>query len=199
MGHSDSYNDAAVVVSAASRALRRKLRPLAWVVLEEVALDAVVEDGRLVDRTSARQVADRLGVHPSTAVNALGVLRRRGLLSLEREHGPAGRFGLSAYVLGSVDGLAFVPPHAIAACLVSPSLARPSADSAGRAADPGPPGSDRPSVVEPCVAQPHTDISCPAKAGTARPAPTPTASASSTAPAIQCLGQTALDFGSASL
>ncbi|MGH9106077.1 MAG: hypothetical protein ACRDZX_09605 [Acidimicrobiales bacterium] len=54
----------AVVVSAASRALRRQLRPLVWVALEEVALDALAEDGQLVARTSARQVAERLGVDP---------------------------------------------------------------------------------------------------------------------------------------
>ena len=73
---------ATLVVSALSRALRRQLRPLAWVTLEEVALDAVAEDGRLLARTSARQVAERLGVDPGTAASALRALRRRGLLAL---------------------------------------------------------------------------------------------------------------------
>ena len=68
-------------MSAASRTLRRQLRALAWVTLEEVALDAVAEDGRLVARTSARQVAERLGVDPGTAAGALRVLRDRGLLA----------------------------------------------------------------------------------------------------------------------
>jgi hypothetical protein len=48
------------------RPLRRALRPLVWVILEEVALDAVLEDGCLVARTSARQIADRLGLDPTT-------------------------------------------------------------------------------------------------------------------------------------
>ena len=39
-----------VLLSAESRPLRRRLRPLAWMVLEEVALDAVAEDGRFVAR-----------------------------------------------------------------------------------------------------------------------------------------------------
>ena len=54
----------AIIVTTASRPLRRRLRPLAWVALEEVALDAVAEEGRLVARTSARQVAQLLGVDP---------------------------------------------------------------------------------------------------------------------------------------
>ena len=86
-----------VLLSGECRPLRRALRPLVWVVLEEVALDAVVEDGQLVARTSARHVAERLGVNPSTAAEALRVLGRRGLVGLEREKGPAGRFGLSVY------------------------------------------------------------------------------------------------------
>ena len=84
---SDGFEDAALLVSAASRTLRRQLRALAWVTLEEVALDAVAEGGRLVARTSARQVAERLGVDPGTAAGALRVLRDRGLWLLEREHG----------------------------------------------------------------------------------------------------------------
>ena len=59
------------MVSAASRTLRRQLRALAWVTLEDVALDAVAEDGRLVARTSARQVAERLGVDPCAVARAL--------------------------------------------------------------------------------------------------------------------------------
>ncbi len=189
-----AFDDVAVLVSATSRALRRQLRPLAWVTLEEVALGAVVEDGRLVARTSARQVADRLGVDPSTAVNALRVLRRRGLLSLEREHGPAGRFGLSVYVLGSVDGLALVSPGAVAAWVL-PSMERRSADGSGPTAV-ARPGLDRPGAVKPHVAQPRTDMSGPAKVGTTQPVRRQTASAASTAPTSQCPDQTALDLGS---
>ncbi len=75
----------AVVVSVRARRLRKELRPLVWVTLEEVALDAVFENGRLVARTSARLIADRLGVDPGTAAGALRTLRRRGLVAFERE------------------------------------------------------------------------------------------------------------------
>ena len=87
-------------MSAASRTLRRQLRALAWVTLEDVALDAVVEEGQLVARTSARQVAEHLRVDPPAVARALKVLRDRGLVRLEPDHGGlARRFGLWVYVL----------------------------------------------------------------------------------------------------
>ncbi len=193
---SRSFEDAVVLLSVAGRTLRRQLRPLAWVTLEEVALDAVAEDGRLVARTSARQVADRLGVDPGTAANALRVLRRHGLLKLEREHGPAGRFGLSVYVLGSIAGLTVVPASAIVPCLGSPSLEKPGADdSSAVAADPARARRDGPGAVKPRMAQPDTDVSRPAKVGTAQPARTETPATSAMAPAPECPGQRAFDLG----
>src|SRR5262249_10863559 len=102
------------------RALRRALRPLVWMTLEEVALSALVEDGRLVARTSARQVAERVGVVPGTAATALRALRERGLVSSSREKGPAGRFGLSVYELGPVAGLLVIHPRTTEPLMVSP-------------------------------------------------------------------------------
>jgi DNA-binding transcriptional ArsR family regulator len=112
------------------------LRPLAWLVLEEVALTTVEDGRRLVARTSARQVAEQVGVDPGTAAGALRVLRDRGLLRLEREKGQAGRFGLSVYVLGSITGLTVVTPSEAEPHLTLPSLdetyvAKPHAAAAG--------------------------------------------------------------------
>jgi DNA-binding transcriptional ArsR family regulator len=121
----DRLDDAMVVMSAASRPLRRALHPLTWVILEDVALDAEPAEGRLVARTSARQVAERLGVDPGTAARALRILRERGFLMLEREKGPAGRFGLSVYVIGTVPGLTVIPPSAGCTCAVSPVMVQP--------------------------------------------------------------------------
>jgi hypothetical protein len=109
----------AVLLSAECRALRRALRPLAWVTLEEVALEAVPEGGRLLARTSARQVAERLGVDPGIAAGALRALRERGLLALEREKGPQGRFGLSVYGLRPVAGFSVVRPSTAAPLVAS--------------------------------------------------------------------------------
>lgn len=96
----------AIVVGPASAERRRSLRPIEWVVLEDVALDARPDnDGRLVAPTSARQVAEHLGLTPGAAAGALARLRSAGLVIHARQAGPAGRFGLSAYMLGPVPGL----------------------------------------------------------------------------------------------
>jgi len=110
----------ALLLSGECRALRRSLRPLVWVTLEEVALDAVAEGGRLVARTSARQVAERLGVDSGTAASAMRVLRERGLVALEREKGPGGRFGLSVYELVPVAGLSVVRARTAEPLMASP-------------------------------------------------------------------------------
>lgn len=200
----DSSDVAAVVISSASRPLRRQLRPLVWVTLEEVALEAVTEGGRLVARTSARQVAERLGVDPGTAAGALRVLRRKGLLLLEREPGPSGRFGLSVYVLGSLAGLTVRPPR-----VAEPDVARPSLEQAGQVnTDPGVPDTDgpqpgRPGAAEPCPVQPRLvepsiAMHRPTKAATVRLNATETATMSPSLATPQCPEQTALDLGSAS-
>ncbi len=134
-----------VLLSGECRPLRRALRPLVWVILEEVALDAVVEDGSLVARTSARHVAERLGVNPSTAAEALRVLSRRGLVGLEREKGPAGRFGLSVYQFRPPTGLCVVQPCTAEPFMVAPSMVEPN--TAG------------PLVASPCVAESNVESS----------------------------------------
>jgi DNA-binding MarR family transcriptional regulator len=121
----DRLDDTVIVMSAASRSLRRELTPLAWVILEDVALDAELEEGRLVAHTSARQVAEHLRVDPGTAARALRILRERGFLVLEREKGPAGRFGLSVYVVRTVPGMTIITPGVAGSCAVSPSKVRP--------------------------------------------------------------------------
>lgn len=93
-------------VAASARGLKRELGPTAWAVLEDIALDADVDEGRrLVATTSSRRIAENLGLTPGTAARALGRLRSLGLVSHTRLDGTAGRFGLSAYVLGPLPGL----------------------------------------------------------------------------------------------
>ncbi len=121
-----------VVLGPASRDLRRELRPIEWVVLEDVALDVRPDDaGALVAPTSARRVAEHLGLTPGAVAQALARLRSAGLVTHTRQAGPAGRFGLSAYVLGPVPGLDVLPPA---------------------------PESDRPHPAPPCPASPHVDL-----------------------------------------
>ena len=133
-----------------------RLRPLVWLALEELALDAVAEDGRLVARTSARRVAERLGVDPATAAAALRVLRDQGLVVLDREKGPAGRFGLSVYVLGPVAGLAVVGPGLVRPALAAPWLGQPSIGKpVGAATYKDEPSADRPDRAAPGMAVSH--------------------------------------------
>ena len=99
-----------MIVRDASRALRRSVRPVVWVVLEELALTAVTVDGIMMASTSARAIAADLGLDPATTASALRVLRDRGLVELTRETGAAGRFGLSVYRLGPIPGVDMLAP-----------------------------------------------------------------------------------------
>jgi DNA-binding transcriptional ArsR family regulator len=189
----------AVLLSGESRALRRALRPLVWVTLEEVALDAVVEGGRLVARTSARQVAERIGVDPGTAATALRALRERGLLALEREKGAGGRFGLSVYELGPVAGLSVVRPRTAEPLTASPPVA-------GTCLEPTPPvGPGRrdrpaPSTAGAGIATSRA-VAGPDGSGASRPARSAPRSGHGTAPAaappqsVHCPGQETFDLG----
>lgn len=98
-----------LVIAPGARALKRQLGPTGWAVLEDVALDARLDDaGQLVATTSSRRVAKNLGLTPGTAARALGRLRSLGLVDYVRQSGTAGRFGVSAYVLGALPGIELI-------------------------------------------------------------------------------------------
>lgn len=99
-----------IVLSSGCRELRRSLPAMAWTVLEEVLLDAFVEGDQIIATTSARRVAAQLNIDAGTAASALRLLRNRGLLELKRSSGPAGRFGLSSYVVLGTPGIRLLPP-----------------------------------------------------------------------------------------
>lgn len=121
-------------VGEASAEVRASLRPIEWMLLEELTLAADADEtGVLVAPTSARAVAERLGLTAGAVARAL--LRALGLVSHLRHCGPAGRFGPSSYVLGSIPDLDVVdprpapcgdPPCSAAPCVESPHMAAPS-------------------------------------------------------------------------
>jgi hypothetical protein len=151
-----------LVVSSAARRIRKELRPMTWTVLEEVALDAVLEDGRLISRTSARRVAAQLGVDPATAASSLRLLRQRGFLTLERQSGPAGRFGLSLYVFVSHSGMTVIPPRVDGSIM---------ADSYMDSSEVKPADTTGPRVEEPCAVEAHTaEVSVSRRPSVAKPA-----------------------------
>jgi hypothetical protein len=179
-GRTNRGDDGRVLLSPRCRGLRRQLRPLAWMVLEDVALDAVVEGGRLVARASARRLAEQLGIDPGTAANALAQLRRTGLLALEREPGRSGRFGLAVSVLGDVAGLAVISPCGAGPRMAGPEMVPPC----GVDADIAPTGTTR-------IAKGTTGSGC-----SPRPDPAPaTPYRQDPAPVVVASGQGALDLG----
>src|SRR5215216_2150542 len=128
-----------VVVYARARGALRSLRPVVRVVLEDVALDAVWRDGRLVASTSARLVAEHVGVDAGTAASALRVLRERGFVELEQQRtGRGGRFGLAGYVVRLPAGIELKMascgdrPHTAAPRPVEPTAAANNATVTSR-------------------------------------------------------------------
>jgi hypothetical protein len=111
-----------------SRKLRRELRPVTWMVLEEIVLEASSQDGGTVAHTSARRIADLLAINPSTAAGALKTLRQKGLVIMERTRA-LGRFGLASYVVSDIEGLTILRPVTEEARLKRPPAAEPRTEN----------------------------------------------------------------------
>jgi hypothetical protein len=169
----------AVVLSDGCRLLRRQLSALAWVILEQVALDAVLDEGRLLARTSAGQIAEELAVNQGTAARALRMLRQKGLLVLHRDARQAGRFGKSVYELNPVAGLKIKAPDLNASGMVHTS------DDESLMAEPR---TVRASVVTPLMENPHVVKPLSARRGSRA------VSESLSSPALHGDAQVALDL-----
>jgi DNA-binding transcriptional ArsR family regulator len=88
-------------VFPSSRAVKRSVGPTAWVILEDIALDATLDgEGRLVAETNVRRLAANLRLSPNTVTKHLGRLREHGFVLHEEGRGEVdGRFEVSRYVL----------------------------------------------------------------------------------------------------
>ena len=86
------------------RALRRRLGPVAWCVLEDLIDDARVDAiGRTVASSSVRRLAANLGVSKDSTARALRRLTASDLIAaLPAGRGEGGRFGSGAYLIRSV-------------------------------------------------------------------------------------------------
>ncbi|MFP4635482.1 MAG: winged helix-turn-helix domain-containing protein, partial [Nitriliruptoraceae bacterium] len=88
-------------VFPSSRPVKRVVGVTAWVILEDIALDASLDaEGRLVAGTSVRRIAANLGLAKNTVSRHLARLREHGFVLHEEVREPtAGRFETARYVL----------------------------------------------------------------------------------------------------
>jgi hypothetical protein len=93
-----------LVVAPASRVWRRRLGPLAWAVLEDLALGARYDTAGWVAPVGVRVVAAAIGVNKDTAARAVAVLGTAGLVTLTPVQGPNGR-RRSGYRLNLPEGI----------------------------------------------------------------------------------------------
>jgi DNA-binding transcriptional ArsR family regulator len=88
-------------VFPSSRAVKRAVGLVAWAVLEDIALDARLDDqGRLVAETNVRRIAANLGIGKNAVSRHLANLRDYGfVLHEELRDSQSGRYEISRYVL----------------------------------------------------------------------------------------------------
>jgi hypothetical protein len=88
----------AITLLPSSRAVARRVGPLAWVILEDLALRARPRADGLVVETNVRELARGLCVGKDTVAKALARLINAGLISV-RPWRRAGRFAGCAYAI----------------------------------------------------------------------------------------------------
>jgi DNA-binding transcriptional ArsR family regulator len=102
-------------VFASSRHVKRAVGATAWVILEDITLEATIDDrARLVADRSVREIAANLGLNKTTVARHLARLRDRGFVLDEeaRDH-TSGRWDTSRYVLdpsACVEQFTHTPP-----------------------------------------------------------------------------------------
>ncbi len=93
-----------LLVDPASRTWRRRLGPLPWAVLEELALQARPSQQGWVAAVGVRDLGAAVGITKDTAARALASLRSAGLVMSTRVHLPKGP-SRSGYRLNLPDGI----------------------------------------------------------------------------------------------
>ena len=138
-------------VFASSRAVKRAVGLAAWTILEDIALDARLDDtGRLVAETNVRRIAANLGVGKNAVSRHLARLRQCGFVLHEelRDEG-SGRYEFSRYVLD--------PSACIERFTATPPVAHARTDRPGPPAAPG----SSPAALQPCPRNRDTAGSTP--------------------------------------
>jgi DNA-binding IclR family transcriptional regulator len=84
-----------VVVGPVARAVVVRVGPVAWVVLERMAQQAIADGDDLLVCASVRSLASELGLAKDTVARALRRLRRAGLLEFVGERFERGSYRLT--------------------------------------------------------------------------------------------------------
>jgi hypothetical protein len=91
---------AVLVLTDSAFVVRGRLEPVAWMVLEELALRAAVVDGLVVAEVGARSVGEALGRSKDSVARALRHLAAEGLVERIGERGEvSGRFAGVRYIV----------------------------------------------------------------------------------------------------
>jgi predicted transcriptional regulator len=127
-------------VFQSSRLVKQAVGLTAWGILEDIALDAILDaEGRLVAETSARRIADNLGINKETVTRHLARLRDYGfVLHEEVRHRGSGRYDTARYVLdpsACLERFTTTPPRRQGArsapCTENPVTVKPVSGKAG--------------------------------------------------------------------
>jgi DNA-binding transcriptional ArsR family regulator len=152
-------------VFPSSREVKRAVGLVAWAILEDIALDARLDDaGRLVSVTNVRRIAANLGVNKDTVAKHLARLRDHGFVLQEegRRDDGTGRWEVCRYVLdpsACLERFTHTPTRTpndaagVAGALPVPLDGSALASEDGRAEPPEP---AREEAVWPCPKDPDT-------------------------------------------
>jgi hypothetical protein len=100
----------AIALGPNAAELRRRLGPVAWVVLEALVESARDEGVLTVSDQSVRGVAEALGLAKDTVARALQRLAAEHLVTRSSKRDGAGRFGAGSYVVDLPTGLIVPAP-----------------------------------------------------------------------------------------
>jgi DNA-binding transcriptional ArsR family regulator len=87
------------VLGPTATALRRRLGPTVWVVLEVAVTLAHDAEGDLVVHASVRSLASEVGLAKNTVARALSVLRGCGLVTFTQTRADDGAFSAGRYAI----------------------------------------------------------------------------------------------------
>jgi len=114
-----------LVITPATATTRRRLGPIAWLVLEELLLGADPGDGTdgtaLPCAVSVRELAGRLELDKDTIARAVRRLIDAGLIARGQARAAGGTFARTTYLVEVPDGLRLVPPGPVTSAAPSPS------------------------------------------------------------------------------